>query len=121
MDALRQFLKEVHEHGHARGQFLGLLNILIGRRITRVDGTVISQGLTWRELASWLKKIRWEKEAVTELGLEPNQLPPRDRLRYWYTAITRARVDAPEATEAGDRLAEVLAQHGYVVGTAPGS
>ena len=63
----------------------------------------------------WLKKVRWDKEAVRELGIEPAELPPRDRERYWYTAIARARVDSAEAIAAGDRLVQALAGTGYVV------
>lgn len=112
---MREFLDDLKQKGYAQGNFLGLLNVLIGRRIEKADGTVISQGLTWRELASWLKKVRWDKDAVRELGLDPDKLPPRDRERYWYSAIAQAHVDSPQAKAAGDKLAAVLTQAGYVV------
>jgi hypothetical protein len=112
---MREFLDDLKQHGHAQGNFLGLLNVLIGRRVEKADGTVISIGLTWRETAAWLKKIRWEKDAVRELGLEFADLPPRDRERYWYHAIAQAQVDSKEAIAAGDRLATALAKVGYVV------
>ena len=54
------------------------------------------------------------------LGLNPATLPPRDRERFWNTAIGHARVDSPEATAAGDALALLLAPAGYVVGPPPG-
>ncbi len=117
MDALSTLLEGLKKS--ARGHLLGLLNVLIGRRITDRDGVVISRGLTWRETAGLLKRLRWEPDQVRELGLEPDDLPPRDRQRYWYTAITRARVDSPEAAKAGDRFAEVLRKHGYTVGAGP--
>ena len=119
MDGLREFLGDLKRHDYAQGNFLGLLNILIGRRIEAPDGTVVSNGIPWRVLADWLKRARWEKGVVREFGLDPASLPPRDRLRYWYLAIARARVDSPEATRAGDRLAERLRSAGYVVGRAP--
>jgi hypothetical protein len=119
MSALYDFLDETKRTGRATGSLLGLLHVLIGRRLARADGTVISVGLTWREVASALKKVRWEKSAVRELGLEPATLPPRDRQRYWYTAIARAHVDSAPAVEAGNRLAAVLQAAGYVVSTAP--
>src|SRR5947208_5751641 len=50
MDGLQAFLEEVRQHGLAVGNLLGLLHILIGRRITRTDGTLISPGQTWREV-----------------------------------------------------------------------
>jgi hypothetical protein len=107
------------QQGHAQGNFLGLLHVLIGRRVEIADGTIIANGIAWRELAAHLKKIRWDKEAVRELGLEPAQLPPRDRQRYWYAAITLAQVDSEAAIQAGDRLAETMRALGYRVGPAP--
>jgi hypothetical protein len=112
---MREFLDDLKQHGHAQGNFLGLLNVLIGRRIEKADGTVLSVGLTWRQTADWLKKVRWDKDAVRELGLDPAALPPRDRERFWYSAIARAHVDSADAAAAGDRLATALKSAGYVV------
>jgi hypothetical protein len=119
MDAVATFLEGLDKKGLARGHLLGLLNVLIGRRITAKDGTVVARGLTWRELAALLKRLRWDPEQVRELGLEPKELPPRDRQRYWYTAISRAHVDSAEATTAGNRFAELLRKQGYDIGPAP--
>ncbi|MBL8796650.1 MAG: hypothetical protein JNM56_22300 [Planctomycetia bacterium] len=112
---MREFLEDLMQRGLAQGNLLGLLNVLIGRRIARADGSTISAGLTWRETAGWLKKLRWDKDAVVELGLDPAQLPIRDRERYWYSAIGQAHVDSPQAVEAGDKLAAALRAAGYVV------
>jgi hypothetical protein len=119
MDAVATFLEGLNKKGLTRGHLRGLFNVLIGRRIAAEDGTLIASGLTWRELAALLKRLRWDPEQVRELGLEPSALPPRDRQRYWYTAITRARVDSTEAAAAGNRFAEVLRTQGYDVGAAP--
>src|SRR5205085_1362573 len=119
MDGLRELLERLKQHGQAQGNFLGLLNVLIGRHIEKPDGTRLSGGIAWRELAVLLKKVRWDREAVRELGLDPAHLPPRDRQRFWYAAISLAQVSSPQATEAGDRLAEVLRSLGFVVGSAP--
>jgi hypothetical protein len=121
MDVLREFLADLKRHGYARGNFLGLLNVLIGRQIRAADGTVISSGFTWRAAADLLKRVRWNPQAVRELGQDPSALPPRNRQRYWYQAIARAGVDSAAATEAGDRLALVLRSAGYVVAAAPGT
>jgi hypothetical protein len=121
MDRLRQFLGDVNQRGLARGKFLGLLNVLIGRRVALADGTLVSTGQTYREAAAQLKRVRWPREAVTELGIEPAKLPPRDRERYWYQAIVQAHVDSPQATAAGDALAEALRKAGYDIGPAPGT
>jgi hypothetical protein len=121
MDRVRQFLNDVKQRDLARGKFLGLLNVLIGRRVALADGTLVSAGLTYREVAGQLKRVRWEPDGVTELGIDPKSLPPRDRERYWYQAIVQARVDSPQATAAGDALAQDLRGAGYDVGPAPGA
>lgn len=119
MEQLREFLEAIKRSGVAHGNLRGLLHILIGRRVARADGTEVSTGLTWRELANLLKLVRWEPEAAAELGLDPEALPPRDRQRFWYSAITQAGVDSAEARAAGDKLAIALRKHGYVVGPGP--
>ena len=121
MDRVRQLLDDVKTRGLAQGNFLGLLNVLIGRRITLADGTPVSAGVTYRELAAQLKRVRWEREAAAELGVDPAALPPRDRERYWYQAIVQARVDSPQASAAGDRLAEQLRAASSDIGPAPGA
>jgi hypothetical protein len=121
MDGVREFLDDIQKRGLARGHLLGLLHILIGRRLAKADGTVISTGLTWRDVASEMKRCRWEPEAVSEIGVDPATLPPRDRQRFWYQAITAANVGSTEAAEAGDRLALILTKAGYIVGPAPRS
>jgi hypothetical protein len=119
MDRLREFLEVVREQGQGAGNFLGLLHVLIGRRISLADGTEVSAGLTWRDLAALLKKLRWDPEAAREVGLNPDELPPRDRQRYWYLTIAHARVDSPQASAAGDRLVAAIRGAGYVIGPAP--
>jgi len=114
MDALRDFLKEVEEH--SQGNFLGLLHLLIGRRIKKADGTILSSGLTWRALAALLKKVHCNTDRVRELGLDPDKLAPRDRQRFWYSAIAQAGVGSEKATKAGDKMAEALRKLGYIVG-----
>ena|SRR5260370_65333 len=121
MDGVREFLDDIQKRGHAKGHLLGLLNILIGRRIARSDGTVITQGITWRELAAELKRSRFDADTVKELGIDPATLPPRDRQRFWYTAISQAQVGSPEAMTAGNKLANILTKAGYVIGPAPRS
>jgi hypothetical protein len=119
MDTLPMFFQTLKKTGFTQGHFLGFINVLVGRRINRSDGTLISGGMGWRELANWLKKNRWDPEAVRELGQDPDALPPRDRYRFWFSAIAMAGIDSPAASEAGDRFAEVLKKHGYEVGAAP--
>ncbi len=120
MDALQELLEDLKRHGLEQENLLGLFNVLIGRRISTAEGAAVSNGLTWRELALWLKKLRWDRDAVRELGLNPDELAPRDRQQFWYTAIARAAVDSEKAAQAGERAAERLRKLGYIVGPPPG-
>jgi hypothetical protein len=115
MDALRGLLEDMKQHALQRGHTLGLFQLLIGRQIRKADGTPVARGLSWRELAALLKKVRWDKRGVVELGLDPAALPPRDRQHYWYAAISKARVDSAEARKAGDVLVALLKPLGYHV------
>ena len=115
MDALRALLDDLKRHGLDQGHTRGLFHLLIGRRLQRSDGTVVARGLTWRQLAFVLKKARWNKGVVRELGLRPEDLPPRDRQQFWYTAISLARMDSDEARREGDALAALLVPLGYGV------
>jgi hypothetical protein len=120
MDSLRELLETVREKDVVRGRFRGLLHILVGRRITRADGTLVSSGMNWRDVAALLKRVRWDREAVRELGLDPASLAPRDRERYWYSAIARARIDSPVSLVEADQLVKPLEELGFLVGPAPG-
>jgi hypothetical protein len=119
MDGVNEFLEVLKQGQYTKGNFLGLLNVLIGRRIENPKGMVISTGLSWRTLSQRLKKVRWEREVVRELGLDLKGLPSRHRERFWYAAIGQALVDSETATEAGNRFADVLRGIGYRVGPAP--
>lgn len=116
MDQLREFLDTVRSQGAASGRFRGLLHVLVGRRVAMADGTLISSGMTWRDVAAALKKYRWDREAVRELGLDPATLPPRDREKFWYTVINRAGLGTPEAAAEAEALAAVLREMGYTIG-----
>jgi hypothetical protein len=113
MDALRRLLEEMKKHALERGHTLGLFQLLIGRQIQNAEGMPVAHGLTWRELAALLKKVRWDKHGVVDLGLDPAGLPQRDRQQYWYVAISKARVHSAEARQAGDVLAALLKPLGY--------
>jgi hypothetical protein len=115
MEGACEFLEQVRQHQLVKGHFQGLLHLMIGRKIARADGTVISSGLTWRQLAEVLKDLRWDKEQVRELGIEPDDLPPRDRQRFWYSAMALAGIDSPAAAAAADKLTRKVAALGFVV------
>ena len=69
MDALRELLRDLKQQGLGQGNFLGLLNVLIGRRVHRTDGTLVSAGCSWRTAAGYLKRVRWPRDAVRELEI----------------------------------------------------
>ena len=119
MDGLETMLAEISKHGLAAGELRGLLHVLIGRTIVRVGGDRVSSGLTWRAAADLLKRVRWEVHTVRDLGLDPDAISPRDRQRFWFSAIAQAQVESAEAVAAGDRFAEKLKAIGYSVGPAP--
>jgi hypothetical protein len=115
MEGIRRLLDAARDQGLAAGRFRGLLHIAIGRTVTDAAGTVLSRGLTWREAAALLKDLRYDRELVREFGADPDTLAPRDRERFWYTAIAQARVDSAEASSQADQLTGLLKPHGFVV------
>lgn len=121
MDGIREMLSAVRDANLLTGNFRALLHVAIGRKVTRPDGSTVSAGVTWRELAAELKNSRWDTELVREYGADPAALAARDRERFWYAAIAAARVDSPEAVAEADRLAPKLKALGFVVGPAPGA
>jgi len=115
MDGAREFLEQIRTSQVVKGNLQALMHILIGRTISREDGTVLSRGMSWRQLADLFRLVRWDKESVRELGLDPDNLPPRDRQRYWYVAIQAAHVDQSVASTAADTLIPKLSKLGFVV------
>lgn len=120
MDGIRDLLEAARTNGLVAGRFRGLLHITIGRTITKPDGTKLATGLTWRDMASLLKTLRFDPELGRELGADPDTLSPRDRERYWFAVIGLARVDSPEALAEAEKLVAPLRELGYVVGPPPG-
>ena len=119
MDGIRDLLEAAREHGLIAGRFRGLLHIAIGRTVSKPDGTKLSSGLTWREVAALLKNLRFDPELGRELGADPDTLSPRDRERYWYAVIALARVDGAEALAEAEKLVAPLKELGFVVAPPP--
>lgn len=119
MDGIQDLLEAARANGLVAGRFRGLLHVAIGRTVTKPDGTRLSAGLTWRELAGLLKTIRFDPEFGREVGADPDTLSPRDRERYWYAVIALARVDGPEAVEQAEKLVGALEKLGFVVAPPP--
>jgi len=119
MDGVRELLTAARDAGLVAGNFRGLLHIAIGRTVTRPDGSTVSSGFTWRAVAAELKHLRFDTDLVRELGADPVALAARDRERFWYSAISLAGVDSPDAVAEADRLAPQLKTIGFIVGPAP--
>lgn len=119
MDEIRGLLELIDENKLANGRLAGVFHVMIGRRVSKADGTVVSTGLTWRQLANVLKAAKFDKELVEELGADPDALAPRDREKMWYLAIGLAKVDSIAAIAQADQLVPLLKPLGYVVGPSP--
>ncbi len=120
MEGVRDLLEAARTNGLVAGRFRGLLHVVIGRTITKPDGTKLSAGLTWREVAALLKALRFDPEFGREAGADPDTLSPRDRERYWYSVIAMARVDGAEAMAEAEQLVSPLKGLGYVIAPPPG-
>jgi hypothetical protein len=120
MDAVTELLETIRAKNLAHGSFRGFLHVLIGRRVSGPAGELVSSGMTFRDVAALLKKLRWEPNDVKELGIDPDSLPPRDRQRYWFMAICQAHVDGEAASVEAERFTSALQAVGYKVGPAPG-
>jgi hypothetical protein len=120
MDGIRDLLEAARTNGLVGGRFRGLLHIAIGRTVTRPDGAKLSAGLTWREVATLLKTLRFDPELGRELGADPDTLSPRDRERYWYAVIALARVDSADAVAEAEKLIAPLKDLGFVIAPPPG-
>ncbi len=118
MDAIRSMLARVRSPGFPTEHFPGLLHLLIGKTLVDTDGKVVSKGFTWRECASLLKTARIDPELARTLGLNPDDLPPRDREKFWYVALTRYPVGCEKAQQGAVSLVPWLAKSGLNVSDA---
>jgi hypothetical protein len=119
MDRVEDCLERVRSAGIVAGRLRGFLHIFIGRSVKADDGTVVSAGMTWRALSHYLKTTKFDKDLVREFGADPDEISPRDRERFWYSAIALARPDSQEALAQAEALVPLFAKLGFVVGPAP--
>src|SRR3954452_12919630 len=59
MDGIRELLSAAREANLVAGNLRALMHVVIGRKVTRADGSAVSSGVTWRELAAELKNQRF--------------------------------------------------------------
>lgn len=118
MDAIRSLLARVRSPGFPTEHFPGLLHVLIGQTLTDQDGSVVSKGITWRECANLLKTARIDPELARTLELDPEDLPPRDREKFWYVALTRFPVGCDKARKCAKALVPWLTKAGLKVSQA---
>jgi hypothetical protein len=107
-------LELIRDRKLASGRLRGVFHLVIARKLTRTDGTLLSAGVTWRELSQLLKSLKFERELVKELGTDPDLLAPKDREKFWYAAISLAKVDSPQARREAEELIEFLKPLGIV-------
>ncbi len=119
MDGPRQVLELIRDRQMAGGRLRGVFHLLIGRTIAKDDGTVLSNGVTWRELSQWLKLLKFDRALVKELDADPESLSPKDREKFWYVAITLAKVDSDRARREADEVAALLKPLGFSAGGSP--
>lgn len=119
LSPLGEFLATLRDGGLVTGHLRGVFHLAIGRRISDAAGTLVSAGVTWRELSVLLRDLRFDKNLVTEVGADPDELAPRDRQRFWYSAIALARPDSAEARAEAEVVIEMLKPLGYAVGPVP--
>ena len=115
MNLLNDFLAKVRTAGVPQGQFLGFLHLMVGKTLVTREGTLVSQGSTWRDLSARFRQARLDRDLVSELGLKPADLPPRDREAYWFEALRRAAISSPLALEQATQLISWLEKLGYEV------
>ncbi|MSR31486.1 MAG: hypothetical protein EXR99_08280 [Gemmataceae bacterium] len=113
MDQLDHFISLVKSKGICQGRFLGFLHILVAYHILDNLGKPISTGMTWREAANRLRKNRWNPDDIELLGLKGEDMPQRDRLRYWYVAIVRSGIGSEKAAAEADALARNFKRIGF--------
>lgn len=119
MERLTELLERIRKDDLANGHLRGCLHVLIGRTIKTTDGEPVSVGNTWRDLSLMLKSAKFDKELVRELGADPESISPRDRERFWYSAIALARPDTAEAIADAEAFIAKIAPLGYQVGPLP--
>ena len=120
MEGTRMVLQLARDHGLIPGHLRGLFHIAIGRKLTAADGTVLSMGMSWRDLSHLLKALKFDREIIRELGADPEALAPKDRERFWYSAIALAKVESAEARQEAEELTVSFKRLGIQVGPGPG-
>ena len=121
MDGSRAVLELIRDRGLVAGRLRGFFHLVIGRALSRGDGTILSTGVTWRELSQLLKLLKFDRDLVKELDADPDSISPKDREKFWYVAISLAKVDSAQARLEAEELAGLLKPHGILVGSAPGA
>ncbi len=114
-DSLESFLLKLRTQSFPHESFLGFLHVIVGGGLVSPEGHRLVSGISWRDLALLLKKVRWDPAMVRQLGVDPTKLAPRDRERFWYQAICQAGLDSPVAKKSAQRLKGWLDRFGYSV------
>ena len=119
MDGLQRLLEAVRDNGLAVGHLRGVLHVAIGRKVLAADGSLLSAGVTWRELADRLKQAKYDVALGLEVGADADVIAPRDRQRFWYAVIALAQPDGAVAVGQAEALVPSLRRLGFEVGPPP--
>ncbi len=115
MEGIQLVLETIRERGFANNRLPGVFHLALGRRVSAADGTILSIGVTWRQLATLLKNLKYDKSLIREVGADPDTLWPRDREKMWFSVIPLARVESTAARQMADEIAVMLAPLGFIV------
>jgi hypothetical protein len=110
---LLELLGAVRRGRLAEGELPGLLHLLIGHRLTREDGTLVSPGLTWRQAAEALAMAGWKPPPGPPPAIARGR--PLTPAGLWFAAVCRAGVDSADARAGAERLARRLREFGYTI------
>jgi len=114
-ETLESLLLKLRTQSFPHESFQGFLHVLVSGALLDSSGNRVFSGLSWRELALILKKVRWDPNMVRHLGLDPATLAPRDRERFWYQAICQSSLDSAQAKKSALRLKGWMDRYGYSV------
>ncbi|MGL6074150.1 MAG: hypothetical protein ACRC8S_08315 [Fimbriiglobus sp.] len=119
MERLVKFLGWLQKEQHVSGHLRGAIHVLVARKITDPHGELVSDGQTWRVLASAIADAHWPIKLAAELDIEYEKLHPRDRKKFWFSIIAMVDPDSVVARTDAEKFLIPVRRAGYEIGLAP--
>jgi hypothetical protein len=119
MERLVKFLGWLHKEQLVSGHLRGAIHVLVARKINEPKGELISEGLTWRHLATAIADAHWPIKLAEELSVDYEKLHPRDRRKFWFSIIAMVDPDSAQARADAEKFLPAVRRAGYEVGLAP--